>query len=172
MLAVVVKKQGFSTAFAFVIAAAYANGIDPTPVTFGLRVHIWIAIHLTGGGLEYSGIYPFGQAQHVDGTENTGFGGLYRVVLVMHGACRTSQIKDAVYLHIKRKGDIVAHQLKVGLAQQVPHIGFTARKEVVYTQHLFTTGNEAVAQVGAEESGTAGDKGTGASGVIFHFLNR
>lgn len=40
------------------------------------------------------------------------------------------------------------------------HVGLAAGKEVIYTQHIFATGNEAIAKVGAEESGAAGYEGS------------
>ena len=54
--------------------------------------------------------------------------------------------------------DIVTDKLKVGLADQVEHIGFLARKEVVDADDVVPVGDEALADVRAQEPGTAGDK--------------
>jgi hypothetical protein len=39
VLTVVIKEQGFSAAFALVVTGTGADGIDVTPVVFGLRMN-------------------------------------------------------------------------------------------------------------------------------------
>ena len=56
MLAVIIKKQGFSASFALVIARTRANGVHIPPVGLCLRMDLWIAINLTGGRLEDLGL--------------------------------------------------------------------------------------------------------------------
>lgn len=113
----VVKKQGFCTTLTFVITRADANGVDPAPIALGLRVHLWVAIHLASGRLEYAGLGTLGKSKHVDGAVHAGFGGLHWIVLVMHGRRRASQVVDLVYLHIQWKGDVMPHQLEVWVVQ-------------------------------------------------------
>ena len=48
MLAVIVEKQGFSTAFALVITGTSSDGVDVPPVTFCLGVDFWVAIYFAG----------------------------------------------------------------------------------------------------------------------------
>ena len=81
VLAVIVEEQGFGAAFALVVAAADADGIDPAPVAFRLRMHFRVAVDLAGGGLQDARLQPLGQTQHVDRTVHAGLGGLHRVVL-------------------------------------------------------------------------------------------
>ena len=89
VLVVVVHEQRFGHPFAFVVAGAQANGVYMSPVVFGLRMYLRVAVNLAGGGLKDFGAYPFGQPQHVDGAHNRGFYGFYGVVLVMHRRSRT-----------------------------------------------------------------------------------
>ena len=53
MLPVIIKEECFSATLTFVIARALADGIHMSPITFRLRVHLWVAIHFTGRRLEY-----------------------------------------------------------------------------------------------------------------------
>ena len=47
-LAVVVKEQGFSAAFALVVTGTGADGIDMSPVVLGLRMNRGVAVDLAG----------------------------------------------------------------------------------------------------------------------------
>jgi hypothetical protein len=49
----------------------------------------------------------------------------------------------------------MAHELKVGVTQQVGHIVFAACEEIVNAEYIFTTFNQSIAKMGAEESGSA-----------------
>ena len=52
ILAMVIEKQSFGAALAFVVARARADGIDVAPIIFGLRVHRRVAIHFRCRGLK------------------------------------------------------------------------------------------------------------------------
>ena len=136
VLPVLIKEQGFSTALAFIVAGAGANRIDPPPVLFTLRMHFWVAIDFACGCLEYLRVDSFRQAQHVDGTMHAGLGGLDRVMLIMYGAGRASQVIDLVNLNIKREGDVMAHHFKIRVVHQVGNVGFIAGEKVVHTQNV------------------------------------
>ena len=75
-----------------------------------------VTIDLAGGSLKNFCLHPFGQPQHVDGPMHTGLGGLDRIKLIVDGGGRTGQIINFVHLHKQGKGDIVAHQFKMGVA--------------------------------------------------------
>jgi hypothetical protein len=130
VLAVVIEKQGFGAALAFVVAAADADGVDVAPVGFDLGMHLRVAIDLAGGGLEDLGAQALGQAEHVDGAVHAGLGGLHRVVLVVDGAGRAGQVVDLVHLDIQRKGDVVAHQLEARVVEQVGDVGLVPVKKL------------------------------------------
>ena len=117
-----------------------------------------VAIDLGGGGLEDPGAQAFGQAQHVDGAVHTGLGGLNRVVLVVDGAGGAGQVVDLVDLHVKREGDVVAHELEAGVVEQVRDVVLGAGEEVVGAEHVVPLLQQAVAEVAAQEPGAAGDE--------------
>ena len=119
MLPVIVEKQGFGTAFAFIVTRAKTDGIDVSPIVFRLWVDFRIAVNFAGGGLQDFGFSAFGQPQHIDGTVYAGFGGLYGVVLIVDGRGRTGQIVDFIYFDIQGKSDVVAQQFKMGIIEQM-----------------------------------------------------
>lgn len=166
MLTVVVKKQGFGAALTFVVAAANANGVDIAPVVFCLGVHGWVTMHLACAGLKNTGIQSLGQAQHVDGTVHAGLEGLNRVVLVVDGAGRASQVVDLVDFDVKRKRDVVPHELKTGVVEHMLDVAFAAGEQVVGTHHFVATGQQAVDEVAAQKTGTAGDQNAFAGVVV------
>ncbi|MDT4879056.1 hypothetical protein FQZ97_1146970 [compost metagenome] len=49
----------------------------------------------------------------------------------------------------------MAHQLEVGVAHQVRHVVFGAAVEVVHAQNVVALGQQAIAQMGAQESGSS-----------------
>jgi hypothetical protein len=101
--------------------------------------------------------FTLGQAQHVDGAVHAGLGGLHRVELVVDRRGRAGQVVDLVDLHVEREGDVVAHQLEVRVAEQVDDVVLGAGEEVVHAEHVVAVGDQALAEVRAEEAGAAGD---------------
>ena len=168
VLAVVVKKQGFGAALAFVVAAAWANGVHVAPVSFGLRVHGRVAIHLAGAGLKNARFHPFGQAQHVDGAVHAGFGGLHRVVLVVHRAGRAGQVVDLVNFEVQRKRHVVANELEARVVVQVLKVALAAGEQVVSANHVVAALKQAVNEVAAQKTGAAGDENALGGVVVAH----
>jgi hypothetical protein len=84
--------------------------------------------------------------------------GLHRIELIVHGRCRASQIVDLVDFDIQREGDVVAHELETRVLEQVLDVRLASREEVVDAQYLVPGGKQALAQVRAEKSGSAGDE--------------
>ena len=161
VLAVIVEKQRFRTALAFVVAGPRPDRIDVAPVAFRLRVHFRVAVDLGGGGLQDAGAGALGQPQHVDGAMHDGLGRLHRVELVMHGAGRAGQIVDLFDFHIKREGDVVAHHLELRMVQQMHHVVAGPGIEVIDANDVQAVGQQPFAQVRAQEPGAAGDHHAG-----------
>lgn len=158
VLAVVVEEQCLGAALALVVAGAYSDGVHPTPVALGLGVHVWVAVDLAGGGLQYPRTSPLGKPEHVDRSVHAGLGGLDRVVLVVHRRGRAGQVVDAVHLHVERKCHVVADELEAGVVQQVADVVLATGEEVVQADHLVPVGQEPPAQVGANEARAACDE--------------
>ena len=130
--AVVVHEQRFSDPFSFVIARANTDGIDISPVTFRLRMHLWITIDFAGAGLQNPGTAPLGHPQDIDGPHDRCFHRLDRIVLIVPRCCRTSQVVDLIDLQIDRQSNIVANELEIGFPKQVKDIGLLRSEKVIH----------------------------------------
>ena len=113
-----------------------------------LGVDVGVAVDLAGGGLEDLGLQALGQPQPIDGPVDAGLGGLHGVELVVDGGGGAGQ----------REGDVVAQELEVGVGEQVRDVVLGAGEEVVHADDVVPVGEQALAEVGAEEAGAAGDE--------------
>jgi len=93
-----------------------------------------------------------------DGAVHARLGGLHRIELIMHRRGRTGQIVDLVHFDIQRKSDVVPHQLEARVLEQVLDVGLAAGEEIVDAQYVVPGGKQALAQVRAEKTGSAGDE--------------
>jgi hypothetical protein len=80
--------------------------------------------------------------------------------LIVGRRCGASEVIDAVDLELERVDHVVADQLKAGIADQVLDVGFATGEEVVEAYDFVALFDEAITEVGTEESGSAGDKNT------------
>src|SRR4051794_26172188 len=64
-------------------------------------------------------------------------------------------MKDLVHLQDQRLRDVVAEKLEAGMAEETLHVSAAPREEVVEADDVVTFCDQAVAQMGAEEPGTA-----------------
>ncbi len=119
-------------------------------------MHIRIAINLAGGGLKNFCVGPLGKAQHIDRAVHAGLCGLYRIALVMDRRGGTSEIENFVHFYIKRKSDIVAHQLEVLCAHQSGNIVLCAGIIIVETNHIMAVSDQPLADMRANKAGPAG----------------
>ena len=70
----------------------------------------------------------------------------------------TGEMPNAIDLKLDRLGDVVTYELKPGMIPPLTNVGLPAGEGVVETEDLLTGLHEAVDQVGAEETSTAGDQ--------------
>ena len=117
-----------------------------------------VAIDFAGGRLQNFCLHTLGQAEHIDCTMNAGFGGLHRIVLVVDWRSRARQIVDFVHFNVERKGDVMANQFEMRIAEQMTNIVFTAGKEVIYAQYVVIAFQQFLAKVRTEKSRPAGDE--------------
>lgn len=78
----------------------------------------------------------------------------------MDWRCRAGQVVDLIDFHIEREGDVMSHELKVGiLLKLMKEISGSTCEEIVHAQDvvLFVR-KKPVAKIGSEETGTAGNK--------------
>src|SRR5262245_24699805 len=84
VLAIVIKKQRFGAALAFVIAGTRTDWIYIAPITLSLRVDMGITVDFTGRGLKNARTQTLRQTKHVDGTMHAGLSRLNWVALIMN----------------------------------------------------------------------------------------
>ena len=151
--------DGFEEALGLIVHAAWANGVDIAPILFRLRMLEWIAVHFGGGGYQDSGIFFFRQAQAIVGAMSADFQRLNRHLQVVDRAGRAGKMQDVIELsrYVDELGDVVVVILEVLFFEQVFDIIEAAGEQVVHADDLVAFGEKAVAEVGAEKAGSAGD---------------
>jgi len=84
---------------------------------------------------------------------NVHLGGLNRVVLIVNGRSRTRQVVDLIDLHIKREGNVVAKEFKIGIPYQRSDITLGPRIEIVDTEDIVSILEETLTEMGAQKTG-------------------
>ena len=158
MHSLIVEAEGFSDAFAFVVTSSNAYRIHTAAVALGLRVHIRVAIHLTGRCQQKPRLNAASQTKHVVSTKEAGFCGLHRIGLILNRGSGAGEVPDAVNLKLYRFGDVMADELKAGVIPPLTHVGLATGEGVVETEHLVTGLHQAVDQVRTEKAGASGDQ--------------
>ena len=158
VLTMVIEKERFSAAFAFVVAGADTDGINAAFVGLRLGVDFRIPINLGSGGLEDAGFDALGQSKAVDRSHHGRFGRLDGIELVMGWGGRAGEVVDLVDLELEGVDHIMANQLEVGIGKQVCDIRFPASEEVIEADDFVTFFEKSFTKMGTEEPGTAGDK--------------
>jgi hypothetical protein len=161
-----VEEQGLGAALALVVAGARADRIDLAPIGFDLGVDLRVAIDLAGRGLQHPSAGALGQVQHVDRAHDIGAHGHDRVVLIMDRRGRAGQVVDLVHRNEDRVVHVVVHELEVRVIQQVGDVVLAAGEQVVQADHAVAARDQPVAQVRADEPGSAGDQDA-KSGMCF-----
>ena len=100
-----------------------------------------------------------GEVEDVHDTQDGAFRRLDGVLLVVDGRGGAGEVVDLVELPPEGLGDVVQHERELRLAEEVVDVGLRAGEEVVERRHLVAVRQEAAAEMGAEEAGTARDKG-------------
>ena len=99
-----------------------------------------------------------GEVEHVQRALDRGADGAHRVALVVDRRGRAGEVEDLVDLHGQRLLHVVADQLEARVVEQVLDVGARAGEEVVEAHDLVPIGEQALAQMRAEEAGAAGDQ--------------
>src|SRR4051794_12499325 len=136
MLSPVVEKQRFGTAFAFIVARAHADRVDVAPILFRLRVNCRITIDLRSGSLQNLRAQTLGEAEHIYGPVDTRFRRLHGIVLIMNRGGGAGEIVDFVNFDIERKCDVMAHQFKPIVVEQMFDVPAAAGEEIIDTQDV------------------------------------
>lgn len=149
VLTMVIEKERFSAAFAFVVAGADTDGINAAFVGLRLGVDFRIPINLGSGGLEDAGFDALGQSKAVDGSHHRSFGRLDGIELVVGWGGGAGEVVDLVDLELEGVDHIMANQLEVGIGKQVRDIRFPAGEEVIEADDFVTFVEKAFTKMGA-----------------------
>jgi hypothetical protein len=90
-----------------------------------------IAIDFGGRGLQDLRLYPFGETEHVDRAVHARLRRLHRIMLIMNGRGRASEIVDLVHLDIERKRHVVPEQFETRMREKMLDIPARAGKEII-----------------------------------------
>ena len=126
VLSVIVEKEGFGTALAFVVAGADTDRVDVAPIVFPLRMDLRIAIDLACRSLEDTSTAAPRHSKRIDRTEDRSLNRRDGVVLIMNGACRAGEIVDPIDLKIDRLLDIMPNELEAGIIDEVADTFFAS----------------------------------------------
>src|SRR5215203_4327639 len=126
-----------------------------TPVVLGLGVNVWVPVHFGGRRLQDLGLYPLGKPEHVDGAVNARLRRLHGIALIMDRRRGTSQVVDLIHLHVQRKRHVMAHQFETLVVEQMFDVAARSAKEIIDTNDVGASGQEALTKVRAEKTRTA-----------------
>ena len=147
MLTVVVEKKRFRAAFTFVITRPDADRVDVAPIALHLRVNDRITVDLARRCLKNAALEPLGEPEHVDRAMHRGFGGLHRIMLIMHWRRRARKVVNFVDLDEQRKCHIVADKFESWIAKQMRNVALGACEQVVQANHLVAIRKQTITQV-------------------------
>ena len=147
VFAVVVEKEGFGDALAFVVASSDTDGVDVSTVALGLGVNVGVAVDFRGGGLENAGFDTFGEAEAVDRPHHRRLCRLDRVILIVNGGSWAGEVEDPVDFDFEGVDDIVAHELEVVVVEEVVDVAAAAGEEVIHADDFVSIVQEAFTEV-------------------------
>src|SRR5660397_282958 len=88
---------------------------------------------------------------------HTGLGGLHGVELVVDRGSRTGQVVYLVRFDEERESDVVTVGFEVRVVQEMGDVLLATRVVVIHAENLMVPFEQCLAEMGAEETGTAGD---------------
>ena len=157
LLAVVGHGHRLGVALGLVVHAARAERIDVAPVGLGLRVHQRVAVDLGGRRQEQAGTLELGQAERVVRAVGAHLEGVQRQAQVVDGGGRAGEVEDVVHpaFDVDELGQVDVAEVEAVVAD-VLDVLQRPRVEVVEAHDLVILGEQALTQVRAQESGSAG----------------
>ena len=98
----------------------------------------WITINLRSGGLENTGLDPFGQAQHIQGSHNIGLDGFDRVELIVDRRGRTGQVINLIDFQSDGVDEVMSDDFKMRIIPEVQDIFFGSGKKIIDANHIMS----------------------------------
>jgi hypothetical protein len=159
VLAVVVEEQRLRAALALVVAGAAADGIDVAPVALRLRMHLRVAVNLARARLKDARLHPLREAEAVDRPHDRRLRRLDGIELVVRRRGGTGEVVDLVHLILERVDDVVPHKFEGGWPAGA-RCWFPPGEKIVEADDLVPVLEQAIAEMGTQKAGAAGDKNT------------
>lgn len=152
--------EGFGVAFGFVVAGAGTDGVDVAPIGFALGVFEGVAVTFRGGGEEEAGVPEAGGVEELEGAFAAGAEGFDGVREIVAGAGRGGEVHDDIsgVEGGEGLGDVVVDEAELGVGEEVVEVGGTPGEEVVETGDGVVLVEKGLTEVGADETGCAGDE--------------
>jgi hypothetical protein len=75
----------------------------------------------------------------------------------VRGGSGAGEVIDPIYLELERVDHVVTDEFEAGISNEMLDIGLASSEEIVEADDFMSLLNEAIAEVGTKESGTAGD---------------
>ena len=116
-----------------------------------------VAVDLGSRCLQNARAHALGQTEHVQRAHYISLHRLHRIVLIVNRRSRTGQVINLIDLEQDGFDDIMAQQLELMIAEQVQNVFAPPGEEIVETDDFLSFGDQAIAQVRTNESGTASD---------------
>ncbi|MBT9170957.1 MAG: hypothetical protein DDT18_01314 [Actinobacteria bacterium] len=157
VLMVIGHGQGFGEPLSFIITASGPHWINISVVVLPLGTGVGIAVNLRGRSHYDPGLVLPGQLQHIGSTSGINQKGLNGKIGIVDGTGRAGQMKNEIHLSLIGFCDIMFHQSKIGATFQMGHVVRCAGNKVIQADHLVTPIHQAVAQMRADKTGSAGN---------------
>ena len=157
---VVRHDDGLGVALRLVVDAARPDRVHMAPVRLRLRVHLRIAVHLTRRREHETRALPLREADRVVGPVRPGLQRVQRHPQVVDRARERGQVIDDVdwLVHGDRLDHVVVQERERVVAEVVD-VRERRDDEVVDAHDPVAALEQGLAEVGAEETGAAGDDG-------------
>ena len=150
-----------STRLGLVVAPAKTHAIDVAPVRLLLGVFERVAVHLAGARQQILGAVRLGETERVVGAQRADLERRDRVFEVIDRAGRAGEVQHDVefVLHPERGRDVVPDELELRVGAEVVEVRQVAGDHVIDGDDVVPFGQEPLAEVRADEPGSAGDEG-------------
>ena len=143
------QRQRLAEPLGLVVDAAWAYGVDVTPVTLGLRMHLRVPIDLRGRCQDEPGVLRQSEPEGVQGPDRPHLEGLDGELQVIDRRGGAREVQDQIDLSpdVDEVRHIGPNNPEPVVPDQVLDIGGRAREEVVQAQDVIPSGYQRIAKV-------------------------
>src|ERR1700733_762994 len=159
VIAVIGHGYGLGEALGFVVDGTRADRIHVAPIGFFLGMFQRIAVALGGGRDEILRVVFERDVEGVKSSEGSDFQSGNSVDGVIHRAGGAGEVENEVdFADIERFADVLFYKLEARIMLEMIQIRAAAGEEVVDYNHTPAFTEEGIAEMGSQETGSAGDQ--------------